>query len=213
MHGKALILMNKTKLNLPNRLTLIRLVMVPFCIAAVLLPASLAPEWLSRLIAGLLFITASVTDCLDGKIARKRGLITDFGKLLDPLADKFMVIGAMLAILYRYENVRAWLFWTLLAIVFRELGVTSLRLVTAGRGVVVAASKLGKIKTVSQIVTVSALLIEPLLYMPFPASAVTDRLISLQPISVVSGIFTAVMTVWSGADYFIKLWKYVDPEN
>ena len=102
--------MSKAKLNLPNRLTLARLIMVPFCIAAVLLPVTLVPEWLSRLIAAMLFVAASVTDCLDGKIARSRGLITDFGKLLDPLADKFMVIGTMMAILYRYDNVSSWLF-------------------------------------------------------------------------------------------------------
>lgn len=208
-----MIFMSKAKLNLPNRLTLVRLIMVPFCIAAVLLPASLVPEWLSRLIAGLLFIAASVTDCLDGKIARSRGLVTDFGKLLDPLADKFMVIGTMMAILYRYENVRTWLFWTVLAIIFRELAVTSLRLVTAGRGVVVPASMLGKIKTVSQIVTVVSLLCEPLLCRLLPAGETADLLASLQPLSLASGIVTAVMTVWSGVDYFIKLWKYVDPEK
>lgn len=200
----------KSKLNLPNRLTLARLIMVPFCIAAVLLPTSLVPETASRLIALLLFVAASVTDCLDGKIARKRGLVTDFGKLVDPLADKFMVIGTMMAVFYRYENVKAWLFWVLIAIIFRELGVTSLRLVTAGRGVVVAASILGKVKTVSQIVTVSSLLAEPLIWRLIPGCAGAAE---LQPISMTAGIFSGIMTIWSGADYFLKLWKYVDPQN
>ena len=210
------------KLNLPNRLTLARLIMVPFCIAAVIMPESAMPETVSRLIAFALFVAASVTDCLDGKIARKRGLVTDFGKLVDPLADKFMVIGTMMAVFYRYENVKAWLFWVLIAVIFRELGVTSLRLVTAGRGVVVAASMLGKVKTVLQIVTVSALLAEPLLEIlrhqiqlhlqpgqrPLLAFARVQK-----PISLSAGILSAVMTVWSGADYFRKLWKYVDPQN
>ena len=155
-------------------------------------------------------IVAALTDVFDGKIARKRGLITDFGKLVDPLADKFMVIGTMMAVFYRYENVKAWLFWVLIAIIFRELGVTSLRLVTAGRGVVVAASILGKIKTVSQIVTVSSLLAEPLIWNLIPGCG---SMAALQPISTVSGIFSGIMTVWSGADYFRKLWKYVDPQN
>lgn len=205
--------MSKAKLNLPNRLTLARLIMVPFCIAAVLLPVTLVPEWLSHLIAAMLFVAASVTDCLDGKIARSRGLITDFGKLLDPLADKFMVIGTMMAILYRYDNVSSWLFWTVLAIVFRELGVTSIRLVTAGRGVVIPASMLGKVKTVSQIVTVTALLVEPLILRLLPLGENAAEFIALQPLSLVSGIITTVMTVWSGVDYFLKLWKYVDPES
>lgn len=205
--------MSKAKLNLPNRLTLARLIMVPFCIAVVLLPVTLVPEWLSRLIAAMLFVAASVTDCLDGKIARSRGLITDFGKLLDPLADKFMVIGTMMAILYRYDNVSSWLFWAVLAIVFRELGVTSIRLVTAGRGVVIPASMLGKVKTVSQIVTVTALLVEPLILRLLPLGENAAEFIALQPLSLVSGIITTVMTVWSGVDYFLKLWKYVDPES
>lgn len=194
-------------MNLPNRLTLLRLFMVPFCMAAVLMPSSLCPEVISRSVAFLLFVAASVTDCLDGKIARARGLITDFGKLFDPLADKFMVIGTMLAVLYRYENVRPWLFWVVVAIVFRELGVTSLRLVTAGRGVVVPAGILGKIKTVSQIVTVSALLFEPVLWGIIPGC---EAMVRSQPISVVAGAVCTLMTIWSGADYFCKLWKYID---
>ena len=205
--------MSKAKLNRPNRLTLARLIMVPFCIAAVLLPVTLVPAWLSRLIAAMLFVAASVTDCLDGKIARSRGLITDFGKLLDPLADKFMVIGTMMAILYRYDNVSSWLFWAVLAIVFRALGVTSIRLVTAGRGVVIPASMLGKVKTVSQIVTVTALLVEPLILRLLPLGENAAEFIALQPLSLVSGIITTVRTVWSGVDYFMKLWKYVEPES
>ena len=163
------------KLNLPNRLTLARLIMVPFCIAAVIMPESVIPEASSRLIAFVLFVAASVTDCLDGKIARKRGLVTDFGKLVDPLADKFMVIRTMMAVFYRYENVKAWLFWVLIAVIFRELGVTSLRLVTAGRGVVVAASILGKVKTVLQIITVAALLAEPGALVGFAGRRVVEQ--------------------------------------
>lgn len=198
---------DKGGMNLPNRLTLLRLFMVPFCIIAVILPERLCPETESRCVAFLLFVAASVTDCLDGKIARARGLITDFGKLFDPLADKFMVIGTMLAVLYRYENTRRWLFWVIVAIIFRELGVTSLRLVTAGRGVVVPASMLGKIKTVSQIITVSALLIEPVLWGLIPGC---EGMVALQPISVAAGLVCTVMTVWSGVDYFRALWKYID---
>ena len=118
-----------------------------------------------------------------------------------------------MAILYRYDNVSSWLFWAVLAIVFRELGVTSIRLVTAGRGVVIPASMLGKVKTVSQIVTVTALLVEPLILRLLPLGENAAEFIALQPLSLVSGIITTVMTVWSGVDYFLKLWKYVDPES
>ena len=96
----------KAKMNLPNRLTVLRLIMVPVFIAVMVLPDSVVPALMTGIIGAFLFITAAVTDMLDGKIARKYGLITDFGKLMDPLADKFMVIGALTVIVYRYDTLR-----------------------------------------------------------------------------------------------------------
>lgn len=116
----------KAKMNLPNRLTVLRLIMVPVFIAVMVLPDSVVPALVTGIIGAFLFITAAMTDMLDGKIARKYGLITDFGKLMDPLADKFMVIGALTVIVYRYDTLRPVFIWALLVVVFRELAVTSL---------------------------------------------------------------------------------------
>ncbi len=186
-------------MNLPNKLTILRFCMVPFCIAAILLPEDLLPWHLTTVIAALLFAGASLTDMLDGQIARKYGLVTDFGKFADPLADKFMVMGAMLAILYRADEIRVWYFWIVLIVIFREFAVTSLRLVlsTTG-GVVVAANMLGKIKTCTQIAAVLALIFETALY---PAGS---TLAAFPPISLVCCVLTAVMTLWSGTEYIVK---------
>ena len=91
----------KKGMNLPNKLTVLRICLVPVFIVVMMLPASVLNPIISGLIGVAIFIVASFTDMLDGKIARKYGLVTDFGKFMDPLADKFMVIGAMFVILYR----------------------------------------------------------------------------------------------------------------
>ena len=149
------------KMNLPNKLTLLRLIMVPFFMVAMALPEllELAPTvHVACNIAGVsLFILASVTDFLDGMIARKNGLVTNFGKFMDPLADKLLVIGAMLMILYKsdYEFIHPLFVWTTVAVIFRELTVTGIRLLAVqGDGKVIAANILGKIKTVLQIVCI-----------------------------------------------------------
>ncbi|MBQ2999786.1 MAG: CDP-alcohol phosphatidyltransferase family protein, partial [Clostridia bacterium] len=91
-------------MNLPNRLTLLRLCLVPVLLIVGMLPDSVIPFYLSCLICAVLFILTAVTDMLDGKIARRDNLITDFGKFMDPIADKFMVIGALFVILHKFEN-------------------------------------------------------------------------------------------------------------
>ena len=185
----------KAKMNLPNRLTVLRLIMVPVFIAVMVLPDSVVPALVTGIIGAFLFITAAVTDMLDGKIARKYGLITDFGKLMDPLADKFVFI------------------WALLVVVFRELAVTSLRLVasTSG-GVVVPANMLGKIKTVSQIVCVSAAIIEPMLYeIPFLRDFLPGWWTAHVPLTYITCAAMTLFTVLSGVNYFRAMWKYLDP--
>lgn len=203
----------KTKMNLPNRLTVLRLIMVPVFIAVMVLPDSVVPSLVTGIIGAFLFITAAVTDMLDGKIARKYGLITDFGKLMDPLADKFMVIGALTVIVYRYDTLRPVFIWALLVVVFRELAVTSLRLVasTSG-GVVVPANMLGKIKTVSQIVCVSAAIIEPMLYeIPFLRDFLPGWWTAHVPLTYITCAAMTLFTVLSGVNYFRAMWKYLDP--
>lgn len=140
------------KLNLPNKLTIIRIFLVPvFMILLIAVP----DETLCRVLAAIVFILTALTDMLDGKIARKRGLITNFGKFMDPLADKFMVFGALLCILYRFDYIRPVFIWAAAIVMFRELAVTSIRLVASGQeGLVIAASWLGKVKTVTQVVCI-----------------------------------------------------------
>ena len=138
---------------------------------------------------------------LDGKIARKYNLITDFGKFLDPLADKFMIFCALLVILTAplYGGIRWIAVWVAAVVMLRELGVTSLRLVVASRGVVVPASWWGKIKTVSQIVAVVVILMEP----AFGSFGETH---------ILSYVFLGIMaftTVASGISYLVSLWPYV----
>ena len=198
------------KMNLPNKLTLLRLCLVPIFVVVMMLSTAL---WAS--IVGLvLFIGASLTDMLDGKIARKYNLITDFGKFMDPLADKFMVIGAMFVILYRsltvyhdalFANI---FFWAFLIVIFRELAVTSIRLVVSGSsGIVIAANMLGKIKTCTQIACVICCIAEPVIYQQLEMK--TDCL----PVSLVTAGLMLIFTLWSGIHYIASYWKYLDPQN
>lgn len=208
----------KKGMNLPNKLTVMRICMVPLFVIVMMLPEA----WVSHVVTGavgaFLFIAASLTDMLDGKIARRYNLVTDFGKLMDPLADKFMVIGALTVILYRYGGVSPALhvFFTvvLLVVVFRELAVTSMRLVASRSGVVVPANMLGKIKTVTQIVFISATIIEPLLYeIPALGGLLPAWWTANVPLTWLSGAATLVFTVLSGANYIRVMWRYMDPEK
>jgi CDP-diacylglycerol--glycerol-3-phosphate 3-phosphatidyltransferase len=207
------------KMNLPNKLTVLRLCLVPVLIAVGMIPMNF---YISSLVCAVLFIGTAVTDMLDGKIARKHGLITDFGKFLDPVADKFMVIGAMFVILYKAEfsNIRMLMIFTLLLVVFRELAVTSMRLVVStGSNIVVAANSLGKIKTVSQIVAVSTVFLEPCVQLVarWIGELITGKELvwrtDIVPLTYLTLLFSLVMTIWSGINYIAAYWKYLDPEK
>ena len=137
-------------MNLPNKLTVARIILVPFFVAALLIDFPL-----NNLVALILFGAASLTDMLDGKIARKRELITDFGKFADPLADKILVISALLC----FVQLGLCDCIAVIIVLFREFTVTSIRLIAASKGKVIAANIFGKIKTVSQIIAVTAVLI------------------------------------------------------
>ncbi len=133
-------------MNLPNKLTILRMALVPFFVFFTL--ADFIPHHL--LIAGLIFGAASYTDHLDGKIARRDNLITNFGKLMDPLADKIMVMSALVCFVATgFTNV-----WFVLLIMVREFAVTSIRLIAVENGKVIPANNWGKAKTVSQIVAI-----------------------------------------------------------
>lgn len=201
------------KMNIPNTLSIIRCLLVPAFVASLLFMMNLG-IWGYIVPAAIYGITA-LTDMLDGKIARKYNLITDFGKFIDPLADKFMVLSSMISILVwmllRGETIFALVFvWVVLIILLRELGVTSLRLVVAGKsGIVVAASILGKIKTVSQMVGTVVILLEPAIPMVIRHSAVAficdHHILSYAAMAVM-----AFTTIFSGIDYLKAYMPYVD---
>ena len=198
------------KMNLPNKLTILRLCLVPIFVVVMMVSNAV---WASA-VGLVLFIGASLTDMLDGKIARKYNLVTDFGKFMDPLADKFMVIGAMFVILWRALSVYAdeifaqVFFWAFLIVIFRELAVTSIRLVVSGSsGIVIAANMLGKIKTCTQIACVICCIAEPVIY------ELLEKETTFLPVSLATSALMLIFTLWSGITYIASYWKYLDPEK
>lgn len=173
-------------MNLPIALTLFRIVVVPLIIVFVI-----SSDRVRVLIAAVIFVAASLTDWLDGRLARRRNQVTQFGTLLDPVADKLLVAAALIA-LVQVDMIGA---WVAMVIIGRELAVTGLRGVALSMGVVVPASSLGKLKTVGQYIAVTVLILErgvPREYVPF-------HLISVGVLWVAVGL-----TVVSGADYFYR---------
>ena len=192
------------KINLPNLLSLVRCLLVPIFVVSLIFMRHI--DFWGFIIPALIYVVTALTDMLDGKIARKYGLVTDFGKFIDPLADKFMVLGATFAILawmlLRGEVTLAIIYlFAALLILLRELGVTSIRLVVAGKeGIVVAASILGKIKTFSQMVGTVVIIVEPIL--PFFCE---NKILSYTAIAVM-----LVTTIVSGLDYLKAYLPYID---
>lgn len=138
-------------MNLPNKLTVLRVLLIPFFVLFTLV--DLVPGY-SKYIAVLIFIAASLTDLLDGKIARKYNLVTNFGKFMDPLADKLLVCAALICLVSE-KLLPAWM---VIIIISREFIISGFRLVASDNGIVIAASWWGKIKTVSQMVMIILLI-------------------------------------------------------
>lgn len=216
----------KKNMNLPNKLSLARLFLVPvILVVGMLTPkySTVAPSlgfYISAIACAVLFIAASITDMLDGRIARRDGLVTDFGKFIDPIADKFMVIGTLFVLLYKFENLEILMIISLIIVVFREFAVTAIRMVATGSsGVVLAANMLGKIKTVTQIVAISTVLLEPVLQ--WITRLITEAVVKesvfwrydILPLSWISVVLSLVMTLWSGISYIKSYWKYLDPQK
>ena len=214
------------KMNLPNKLSVLRLIMVPIFMVVMLLPTftNFNPfvDLILTIAGAVLFIAASITDMLDGKIARKYNLVTDFGKFLDPLADKFMVIGAMLCILFTSKDNLAMFtvfFFALLIVIFRELAVTSIRLVAASgkQKVVIAANMLGKMKTVSQIIAICAAILEPIIIkiigIFLGEGSIPQWLLTYPPLTIATMALMTYLTIHSGINYLFGAWKYLDPEK
>ena len=169
-------------MNLPNKLTILRILLVPFIILCFYLP----PSW-GMWVAVVLFIVAAITDTVDGRYARAHNMVTDFGKFMDPIADKLLVnsVLVMLTAQGKVPPVVTILF------IAREFVISGLRLVAAGKGVVLAAGNLGKIKTTLQDIAL-------------PFLMVSD---SWKPIKIIGYILlyaSLIMSVWSGWDYVYK---------
>ena len=139
-------------MNLPNKLTILRMIMIPFFVVFLMLP--IGGESVHRWIALVIFVAASLTDTLDGYIARRDHLVTDFGKFMDPLADMLLVCSAMICLVETGELP----FWIVILIIAREFIISGFRQIAADNGIVIAASKWGKLKTICQMAMVILLL-------------------------------------------------------
>ena len=197
-------------MNLPNKITVARICLVPVFIVTLLLPIEYA-----NIIAMIIFIVASITDSLDGHIARSRNLVTNFGKFLDPIADKLLVAAALIA-LVGMNRIPSWFVTVVIA---REFIVTGIRLLANGEGRVIAASVWGKLKTITQMIAIPLVLLDvtaPLasdkadvfminklqsLFTTFSASPVANTIGILATIMVMVSV---VITVFSGVDYLVK---------
>jgi CDP-diacylglycerol--glycerol-3-phosphate 3-phosphatidyltransferase len=175
-------------LNVPNFLTVLRILLVPVIVVALL-----AETPNGDTLAAVVFAVAAFTDGLDGYIARSRGSVTTFGKLMDPIADKLLII-APLVLLVSVDRIAA---WVAMVIIAREFAVTALRMVAAERGVVIAAGPLGKLKTILQVAAIFALIAVQ------SSPAWVDLLVYL----------AVAVTVVSGADYFFGLRKRLEDER
>ena len=171
-------------MNLPNRLTLFRVILIPFFVAVLLVfPDSIN----GRLAADGIFILASLTDMLDGKIARKYNLVTNFGKFMDPLADKLLVCSAMICLIELQEIPS----WVVIIIISREFIISGFRLIASDNGIVIAASYWGKFKTVFQMLMIIVMIAEPL----HPA---------LNMLAAILMWIALVLTIVSLVDYILK---------
>ncbi len=193
-------------MNLPNKLTIARVIATPLFMAAMVMTL---PHGLHYLIALILFSAASLTDMLDGKIARSRGLVTNFGKFLDPLADKMLTTAALLGFLYR--GIGHGTVWILFIVLFREFLIASLRLTAVSSGgKVIAANFWGKLKTVSQMSAIIAGLAGYYLI----DLGILPEFWEAKFIPVAVSVLlwaSAVLAVISGVKYLADNRKYVDP--
>jgi CDP-diacylglycerol---glycerol-3-phosphate 3-phosphatidyltransferase len=192
-------------MNLPNSITMTRIIMIPLFLWI------LSPHFpwqgtsgVQEVAAAILFLLASITDGLDGYLARKRGQITTMGMLLDPLADKIMVAAAFVALVaYNPDVVKVWI---VIVIIGREFLISGLRSIASSEGFTITASELGKLKTVVQIVSViSAILAHRWDHWTFGVFVFPVRWYAIAAI-----YFTVVVSTISAIDYFVGFWKKID---
>ena len=181
-------------MNLPNKLTTFRVILIPFFVFFMLAPDMTG---INNYIAVAIFIVASLTDLLDGKIARKYNLVTNFGKFMDPLADKLLVCSALIA-LVDFDKVAAWI---VIIIIAREFIISGFRLIAADNGVVIAASYWGKFKTTFQMIMIILLILD----LNYPFSGVVNMVVTY---------IALILTVVSLIDYIVKNYKiFIEGSN
>lgn len=189
-------------MNLPNKITLCRIILIPFMMIVPLLgiKSTLLGINVGSLISLAIFLIASFTDYLDGHIARKNNLVTNFGKFLDPIADKLLVLTALIMFV-EAGKLPAWI---PVVIAAREFMVSGIRMLAAGEGNVIAASMLGKIKTVSQMIAISLAFIDNNSFMAFTSKCLCVPELVLNILMSIAMLVSVIATIWSGIDYFEK---------
>ena len=183
-------------MNLPNKITICRIIATPVFLFF------LVPGWFGQFLginqwgryaAAAIFVFAALTDMLDGRLARKYNMISELGKFLDPIADKLLVTSALIALIST-DNLSVWIVFIIVA---REFIVSGLRLVAASKGVVIAADKWGKLKTIVQIIAIVAILLNN-----YPFSLISDF-----PFGMVFMYIAVALTIISGVNYIVKNYR------
>ena len=191
-------------MNLPNKITVARILLIPIMIIIPYLNIQgtipIGGITYSNLIILAIFLVASLTDFLDGYLARKNNQVTTFGKFLDPIADKLLVLSALI-MLVEMGKIPAWI---PIIIAAREFIVSGIRMLAAGEGNVIAASWYGKVKTVSQMVAISLAFIDTSAFMEFTKGELANSALPLNILMSAAMLVSVVMTIFSGVDYFIK---------
>lgn len=189
------------KMNLPNKLTIARVIMIPFVMFFYL--ANFIPYGIGKIVALVLFILAAVTDLLDGKIARKHNLVTNFGKFLDPIADKLLTSAVLFMLMADGTLPHPWGVIIVTIIISREFIVSALRLLVASNGTVLAADIWGKAKTMVQMIAIPVCMLLSFLLTP-SLNFLTPVIITFKVISYVLIGVATLLTVISGINYLVK---------
>ncbi len=192
------------RMNLPNSITMSRIIMIPLFLWMLSPHFPWRAHGEQEILASILFVLASITDGLDGYLARKRGQITTMGMLLDPLADKIMVTAALIALVaYNPDVVKVWI---AVVIIGREFLISGLRSIASSEGFTITASELGKLKTVAQIVSV----VSAILAHRWDHWQIGVVVIPLKWYAIAAIYFTVVVSCISAVDYFVGFWKKID---
>lgn len=194
-------------MNLPNKITIARILLVPVMVIIPLIAPYIGLDKqilygvsISNIFLLIVFLVASFTDYLDGHMARSRNMVTNFGKFLDPIADKLLVFTALI-MLVETHMIPAWI---PIVIAAREFMVSAIRMVVASEGTVIAASMLGKIKTVSQMVAISLAFLDVNPLMAFTSGTLNGFFLCLNVLMSIAMFVCVIATIWSGVDYFMK---------